>query len=114
MDSPSITEEALRKLESLAPPLNDSWYFISAVALCSLGQDKAVFEVFQYACHDARVADSEQSRRSQRIRDALIKAIPAIGMPKVRKSRKPPHVNNAEFCDGLLPGPELVADPGLG
>lgn len=85
MDSPPITQQTLQELESLATPLHDSWYLITAVALCSLGQDLSVRQVFQYACHDADVSDSEKNRRSQRLRDALIKAIPAIGMPKVRR-----------------------------
>jgi hypothetical protein len=61
------------------PP--DTWYFIAAVVLSSLNRPGEIADVLQFAI--AENEDEEQCRIARRIREALIKSAPVVGLPKV-------------------------------
>jgi hypothetical protein len=60
----------------------DTWYFIAAVALSTLNRPEEIADVFQFAISEKK--HEEQVRIARRIREALIKSAPVVGLPKVR------------------------------
>jgi hypothetical protein len=67
---------------------DDIWYFVAAAALCGLNQPQEVAELLGYCLSHTKDGD-EQLRRVRRIREALIKSAPVVGLPKVRLQYHP-------------------------
>jgi hypothetical protein len=75
------TRDFLDQLSRVGELPEDTWYFIAAVALSTLNRSGEIADVFQYAI--AGNEHAEQVRIARRIREALIKSAPVVGLPKV-------------------------------
>lgn len=83
--SQTPTTPSFDELEAqLQLQLPDQWYVVASVALCALGDNDILCRLFHHVTQDTRVTSSEHRRRSARIREGLIKAVVAIGLPRVR------------------------------
>lgn len=82
MPKPSILSMlSLIRLNPNLPP--QSWYLIAGVALSTLNRPDDISHVFQHAIeHDGSSAKSRM-RIARRMREALLKAAPIGGLPKV-------------------------------
>lgn len=64
------------------PP--DVWYLITAVTLSSLNRPEEITDALRLAISGK--THQEQTCIARRIREALIKSAPVVGLPKVRLS----------------------------
>lgn len=75
------TNDFLDQLCSTEELPEDTWYFIAAVALSTLNKPGEIADILQFAI--AGHKHDEQVRIASRIREALIKSAPVVGLPKV-------------------------------
>jgi hypothetical protein len=75
----------------------DTWYFIAAVALSALNRPEEIADVLHFAI--TKKKHEEQFAIARRIREALIKSAPVVGLPKVCLSR---HIGPNNISDRFL------------
>ncbi|KAH8587158.1 hypothetical protein B0O99DRAFT_642543 [Bisporella sp. PMI_857] len=90
-----ITPAFLTCIKNYPELPGDSWYFITAAALCALNRPETVADLLQ---HVLSGDTKEDLRVIRRLREALIKVAPVTGLPKVitsllaLKTRTPPEL----------------------
>jgi hypothetical protein len=76
-----LTSDFIASIATAEDLPTDVWYFIVAVTLSSLNLPEETGAILHYTI-DAK-PEVEQVRIARRIREALIKSAPVVGLPKV-------------------------------
>jgi len=123
MSSPILNPNTLDSIKSHDSLPADSYYFILAVTVAALNRSEELKMLLDDACKGK--SQQEQYRIVKRIREALIKSAPVIGLPKIivalmtLKTFTPPALldrANAEYsmrtADFVTLSPEAVFERG--
>lgn len=79
--SPIISQETLDMIKAHSGLPADCYYFIVAVTIVALNRNEELKTIFDDACNGK--PQQEQYRIVKRIREALIKSAPVIGLPRI-------------------------------
>ena len=84
-----VTPSLLARIRTHPELPNHAWYFIAGVTLSVLNRPDEIATVFRYALEkgperaERKPGQAEQLQMARRMREALVKAAPIGGLPKV-------------------------------
>jgi hypothetical protein len=79
--APILDGELINRMKSSPHIPQDCYYFIMAVTVAALNRNEELAIILQNACEGK--SQQEQLRIMRRTREALIKSVPVIGLPKI-------------------------------